>query len=142
MLKVVTINTASKKQLVDLTKDINDFVAKSKIDEGQAIVFAQHTTCAIVISEIEDDLKKDIISFLEKEGPKGPFIHSHGDFQAHDPKKAQRSHTSAHILSAIIGQSRFIPISKNRLNLGPWQRVCLLELDGPRTRQIALKIDR
>jgi len=131
MVSKIQIATSSKKQLIDITNHVEKLLEKSKIEEGLICIFAQHTTCSIIISEIEDSLEYDIIDFLEKEGPKGPFKHS---------SYGNTSHTSAHILSSTIGQSVLVPFAQKALQLGTWQRICLLELDGPRKREIVVKI--
>ena len=140
MQRTFSVRTNAKRELVDITEDVEREIAKSKIAEGVLIVFAKHTTCALIISEFEDNLKEDILNYFEKEGPKGSFSHSHGDFLAHDPKHAGKSHTPAHILSATIGQSITVPINRGRMLLGTWQRLCLVEFDGPREREIVIQI--
>ncbi|MBI2594561.1 YjbQ family protein [Candidatus Curtissbacteria bacterium] len=134
------IATGAQRELRDITEKVAQIIGNSKIKEGIALIFAKHTTCAIIISEIEDDLEEDLLQFLEKEGPKGPFLHSHGDLLAHDSKHAGKSHTPAHILSSIIGAYVQVPIEGGRLDLGTWQRICLLELDGPRNRRVVIQI--
>lgn len=130
MQKLISVKTNTKRQLVDITQDIENAIEKSKINEGTVCVFARHTTCALIISEIEDDLEKDLLNYFEKEGPKRPFLHGHGG----------QSHTPAHILSAIIGQSLVVPVKDGRMLLGTWQRLCLVEFDGPREREIVIQI--
>ena len=115
---------------MDITEDVEREIAKSKIAEGVLIVFAKHTTCALIISEFEDNLKEDILNYFEKEGPKGTFSHTHGG----------QSHTPSHILSATIGQSVSIPLKNGRMLLGTWQRICLAEFDGPREREIVIQV--
>ena len=129
MQKVLSVKTDKKRQLVDITSDVEDIVSQSKIDEGIAIIFVKHTTCALMISEMEDALEKDILKYFEKEGPKGPFAHTHGG----------QSHTPSHILSASIGQSVSIPLKNGQMLLGTWQRICLAEFDGPREREIIIQ---
>ncbi|HLA03855.1 MAG TPA: secondary thiamine-phosphate synthase enzyme YjbQ [Patescibacteria group bacterium] len=140
MQKAISVKTDKKRQLVDITEDVEREIAKSEVAEGAVIVFVRHTTCALIISEFEDNLEGDLLNYFEKEGPKGPFSHSHGDFLAHDPKHAGKSHTPAHILSAAIGQSVNIPLKGNRMLLGTWQRICLAEFDGPREREIIIQL--
>lgn len=140
VISLFSVNTSAKKELVDITDKVKAIIKKSKVKEGIALIFAKHTTCAVIISEIEDYLEKDFIQFLETEGPRGPFKHSHGDLNAHDPVHASQSHTPAHLMSATIGQSKAIPVSNKELLLGTWQRVCLLELDGPRTREVVVQL--
>ena len=114
---------------MDITEDVEREISKSKILEGILIVFARHTTCALIISEFEDNLEDDLLNYFENEGPKGPFSHSHGGL----------SHTPSHILSATIGQSVSIPIKNGQMLLGTWQRICLAEFDGPREREIIIQ---
>ena len=140
MMYELSIATTKKRELLDITESVAVQVEKSKIKEGTILVFALHTTCSVIISEVEDNLKKDIISYLETEGPKGPFRHSHGDLKAYDKLHVLKSHTPAHLMSAIIGQSKVIPVSQRELLLGTWQRICLLELDGPRIRKVVIQV--
>ena len=127
--KAISIKTDKKRQLVDITENIEREIVKSKVAEVVLIVFAKHTTCALIISEFEDNLEEDLLNYFEKEGPKGPFSHSHGG----------QSHTPSHILSAIIGQSVSIPLKNGQMLLGTWQRICLAEFDGPREREIIIQ---
>ena len=129
MQKMISVRTDKKRQIVDITSDVKDVVSQLKIDEGIAIIFVKHTTCALMISEMEDALEKDILSYFEKEGPRGPFAHSHGG----------QSHTPAHILSATTGQSLTVPVNGGKMLLGTWQRLCLAEFDGPREREIVIQ---
>jgi len=131
MFSKIQITTSSKRQLIDITKHVEKLLKESRIADGLVCIFAQHTTCSIIISEIEDNLEYDIINFLDKKGPKCPFKHS---------SYGNTSHTSAHILSSTIGQSVLVPFTQKALQLGTWQRICLLELDGPRQREVIVKI--
>ena len=140
MIYKFSIATSKKRELLDITESIAGQVEKSKIKEGTVLVFALHTTCSVIISEVEDNLEKDIISYLETEGPKGPFRHSHGNLKVHDKLHVNQSHTPAHLMSATIGQSQVIPVSGGKLLLGTWQRICLLELDGPRIRKVVVQV--
>lgn len=130
MTSKISIKTFQKREIIDITGKIEVFVPQSKVISGIIQIFALHTTCAIIITEPENGLKKDLFSYLEKESPQGPFSHNHGD----------SAHVSSHLLSALIGQGQTVLIENGRLFLGSWQRVCLLELDGPKTREIAVKI--
>ena len=130
MQKAISVRTDEKRQFVDVTEDVKKEIAKSKIAEGVLIVFVRHTTCALIISEVEADLENDLLNYFEKEGPQGLFSHSHGG----------QSHTPSHILSATIGQSVSIPIKDGQILLGTWQRICLAEFDGPREREIVIHV--
>lgn len=140
MLQTLTISTSKKRELVDITDQVEKVIHQSNTEGGCIVLFVRHTTCSIIITEVEGNLEKDIIRYLEEKGPKGPFVHSHGDLLAHDPQHAGQSHAPAHLLSATIGQSIVVPLNKGSLLLGTWQRICLLELDGPRTREVVVQL--
>lgn len=139
MLAKLFITTSRKYQLIDITDKIKIIIKDENIADGLVLVFAQHTTCSIVVTEIEDKLESDLVKYIQKEGPKGPFLHSHGDLRAHDAGNADVSHTPAHILSALWGQARSFPVENNQILLGTWQRICLFEFDGPRKRRVLIK---
>ena len=130
MTTKILIKTSKKREIIDITDKIESLLGESKITNGLAIIYALHTTCAVIISEYESGLEKDLLFYLQKDGPIGPFSHNHGN----------SSHASSHLLSALIGQSRSVLVENGRLTLGTWQKVCLLELDGPRDREVAIQI--
>ena len=131
MHKTFTISTKENKELIDITDRIEELIKGTKNET--ITVFAKHTTCAVVITETGENLGEDIIGSLSSIGQlmqSRGFNHSHGD----------PSHTPSHIFSALFGQSRTIPVSNGKLNLGTWQRICLLELNGPRKREIVVAL--
>lgn len=136
----LSISSSKQKELIDISDKISRILSDSRVKEGLLVIFAKHTTCSIIISEVEDNLDNDFIKYLTKEGPRGSFSHRHGDLKAYDPFHPPQSHTPAHLLSAVIGQSVTIPIAQANMQLGTWQRICLLELDGPRQRNIIVQI--
>jgi secondary thiamine-phosphate synthase enzyme len=122
------IETKSKFESIDITERVQE-VAKS-IDEGVVYVFVKHTTCAIIVNEAEKGLMQDYLDWAKRlVPPEGEFKHNLIDNNGH-----------AHIISSIIGNSRVIPIKNGNLDLGTWQRVILLEFDGPRTRTVNVKV--
>lgn len=130
MIRKLLFKTKSPKQIIDITEEVTKVANASNVTNGLVTVFCKHTTCAIVISELEADLKEDIIRFLNFGAQLGPYKH-----QTNDPH-----HTPAHIFSTIVGQSRSIPIEKGQIQLGTWQKIAILELDGPKLREIIIQI--
>lgn len=126
MLEKFEVETEEEKQLIDITENIQGHTPKKS--NGVAVIFTTHTTAAIVITETGENLEKDIFDFLDQISPQNPPAHSHGD----------PSHTSSHIFSALFGQSRTIPVENGQLSLGTWQKICLLELSGPRKRTVTV----
>jgi secondary thiamine-phosphate synthase enzyme len=124
-MKKVTIATEKRKQVVDITDEINDLVKKTGVKSGLCHLYVTHTTCCLTTADLDPGTDLDMLDAYEKMIPKLKYRHPH------DP-----SHVSDHILSSLIGPSVSIPIEKSSLVLGTWQRVVLIEFYGPREREI------
>lgn len=124
-----TINTSRKNMFVNITGEIERRIAQSDIKEGICLVYCPHTTAGITINEGADpDVVMDIIMELDKRIPwNDGYKHSEGN-------------SAAHIKSSLVGASEHIIIEKGRLKLGTWQKVYFCEFDGPRTRQVWIKM--
>lgn len=129
MTDTFSLNTAKKIEFIDITDQVNQVLSKNKVKNGVCTVFVKHTTAAILVGEAEDNLLSDFEKLINLV-PKTGFAHGHGD----------PGHTPAHILSSITGQSVTLPVSGSKLDLGIWQRVLLVELHGPRSREISVVI--
>ena len=121
----VTISTSKKDQVVDITDVIEEKLDKSAIENGVCVVFVQHTTCCITTADLDPGTDLDLLDAIRGMLPKISYRHPH------DP-----SHVPDHILSSIIGCSVSIPFNRKQLQLGIWQRIVLIELDGPRERNL------
>lgn len=120
------IKTNSKDQIVDITDKINQIIQKSNKKSGVCVLSVLHTTCGLTTADLDPGTDLDLLQALRKMLPKISYRHPH------DP-----SHTSDHILSSIIGTSLTLPFENKRLILGTWQRVILVELNGPKERKIS-----
>ena len=119
------INTTELKQIVDLTDQVQAIIRRSKMTSGLCSVFVTHTTAAVTTGEIGEGTEQDFLQIIEEIIPRIRFRH------AHDP-----SHAWSHMASSLLGPSLTIPVSDGQLLLGTWQSVMLVELDGPRERQV------
>ena len=126
---IIKIKTQKNKEIVDITEKINEILKKQKIDSGLIFIFALHTTCAITTADLDPDTDLDYLDAINAMIPKLKYRHPH------DP-----SHVGDHIMSSIIGPCLILPFEDKNLILGTWQRVILVELDGPRERKIFVKI--
>jgi len=126
---ILNINSQTHHQLIDITEKIENCVKKSKINRGICLVFTPHSTCAVVLTENEERLKNDWTTFLLKQVEELDFQHNQIDNNA-----------DSHILAGILGQEKIIPIENNQLQLGTWQQIFLVELDGPRERKVVVKV--
>lgn len=130
MQEVISISTSKKQELIDITKEVSLIAKKSGIKSGICHIFAMHSTTAIIINENYDpNICLDLLDALNELIPKGKWRHDKLDGNA-----------DAHIKASILGPSEMIPIKDGKLQLGRWQSPMLVELDGPRTREIIVQI--
>ena len=126
----IHVQTAQGVNPVDITRQVEDIVKKSEVNQGTCLMYTPHTTAAIIINENEDGLVKDLVTKVTTDFPKGSgWLHDKIDNNAH-----------SHLASSYIGPSRVIPVVNGRIRLGTWQSVFLLELDGPRTRSVIVQL--
>jgi secondary thiamine-phosphate synthase enzyme len=129
MLKEIAVQTNTQTQIIDITAQIQKVVRESGISEGLCCVFIPHTTAGVTINENADpSVKHDIIMELNKVIPLNDhYSHLEGN-------------SAAHIKASIIGSSVNVPVENNNLLLGTWQGICFCEFDGPRQRNVYVKI--
>jgi len=123
------VKTSKKDQIVDITDQVNEVIQKSNKKNGICVLSVLHTTCGLTTADLDPGTDLDLLEALRKMLPEISYRHPH------DP-----SHTSDHILSSIIGTSLSLVFENQTLSLGTWQRIILVELNGPRVRQIAFSI--
>lgn len=125
MTELLHIKTRQLKEVVDLTEIVQSVIRKAHMQEGLCSVFVTHTTAAVTTGEIGEGTEQDFLQIVEHMIPRIQFRH------AHDP-----SHAWSHMAASILGPSLTIPVSAGSLVLGTWQSVMLVELDGPRERNV------
>jgi len=133
MFKKITVQSSQKEEIIDITSQIQQIIRESKVKNGALLAFATHTTCALFTLECDSGLNTDLFNFLHKLKSDKPFNHLHSD-----NIKGKVAHPLTHVIASLVGQSAIIPVSKGFLTLGIWQKLCLLELDGPKERNITL----
>ncbi len=125
----ISIKTKENKQVVDITDDINALIRESGKRNGVVVLSVLHTTCGLTTADLDPGTDLDLLEALQKMLPEISYRHPHNP-----------SHTSDHILSSIIGTSLSLIFEDQALSLGNWQRVILVELNGPRERKISYSI--
>ncbi|MGB3051630.1 MAG: secondary thiamine-phosphate synthase enzyme YjbQ [Polyangiales bacterium] len=127
----ITLSTTSERELVDFTREAQQVVCASGVQEGLCALYAHGATAALMIQENDDpNIGKDVVSCLDKLIPKGVWLHDRID-----------GNGASHIQAGIIGPSESIPIRAGKLDLSTWQNVFFCELDGPRRqRTVAVTI--
>lgn len=126
-MQTVMVHTDQKDQVVDITETVEVYLQKAEKQSGVCVAFAAHTTCALTTADLDPGTDLDLLQALRHLLP--PLSYRH----PHDP-----AHAPDHILSSMLGPSVTIPYTNRQLLLGTWQRVVLVELDGPRERTVHL----
>ena len=120
---VVRLRTEEHLQFVDLTELVEERVRRSGVREGMVTVQSRHTTASVVVNENEPLLLQDFEDLLRRWAPADERPNSH-----------------AHARALLLGASVCLNVAEGRLDLGEWQSVFLVELDGPRDRTLSLQV--
>jgi secondary thiamine-phosphate synthase enzyme len=135
------VRTRGGIEFVDLTPWVAAAVDRSGLRDGIVNVQSRHTTAAIVVNEAEPLLLEDLRETLERFAPR-QAAYRHDDFSVRtvnlEPDEPQNGHS--HCKALLLRASESINLVQGRLDLGRWQRVFLVELDGARVRSVSLTI--
>ena len=132
-MPILKIKTKGHYDFIDLTDKILKLLKKTDIESGLISIFVTGSTAALTIMEYETGSLEDIKNVLEKWAPEK------NDYKHH--LKWGDGNGAAHIKSALIGPDITIPINKNKIALGTWQRITLIDFDEKeRKREIIVKI--
>ncbi|MFZ0889786.1 MAG: secondary thiamine-phosphate synthase enzyme YjbQ [Candidatus Binataceae bacterium] len=142
MLSNAILEVATKHpiEFIDLTERINAHLRAHEIEHGEVTIFSRHTTAAIKINEAEELLLEDFKRLLRRLCPP-EHSYDHNDMSRRKPPIAvdERPNAHSHCMHLLLSTSETIPVIDTRLALGTWQRVFLVELDGPRRREVFLR---
>jgi len=126
----LTMKTAKRYEIIDITDDVQRFCRKSKLQDGIILVTAMHITASIFVNDHEPGLWKDIATWLEELAPNKP------DYRHHETGE---DNADAHLKRMILGHQVVVPVTSGKLDFGPWERVHYGEFDGQRPKRILLK---
>jgi secondary thiamine-phosphate synthase enzyme len=129
-MQKLTIETRKKREVVDITDSVAALLRKGYSEEtGICNLFILHTTAALTTADLDPGTDLDMLDAFEAMIPKLKYRHPHNP-----------AHVPDHILSALIGTSVALPFESGKMLLGTWQRVVLIELDGPREREVVVTV--
>jgi secondary thiamine-phosphate synthase enzyme len=128
-MTILQVSTKRKREILDLTPLFRKHLTETKTTGGLCHLFLLHTTAALTTADLDPGTDLDMLDSFDAIIPKLEYRHPH------DPE-----HVPDHILSSLIGTSLTFPVKDGEPVLGTWQRIILVELDGPRTRQIAISL--
>jgi secondary thiamine-phosphate synthase enzyme len=128
-MEKISVRTSKRAELIDITARVSGIVAGGRIKSGTCFLFCPHTTAGLTLNENADpSVKSDIVNTLDKLVPEGAgYAHAEGN-------------ADSHVKSSLLGHSLTVFIEAGRLCLGRWQGIYFCEGDGPRSREVWVKI--
>jgi len=130
--KELWFDTKTRRQLVNITPQVEQCLAESGIREGLCLVNAMHITASVFINDDESGLHQDFETWLEKLAPEKPYSqyrHNNGEDNA-----------DAHLKRTIMGREVVVAVTKAKLDFGPWEQIFYGEFDGKRKKRVLVKI--
>jgi secondary thiamine-phosphate synthase enzyme len=125
MRENISVQTSRREELVDITKQIQEVVTHSRVENGLIVLYVQGATAALMIQENWDEsVQTDVVNLLRKLIPRGVWLHDQQD-----------GNGDSHLKAGLVGPSESIPIIDGRLGLSRWQNIFLCEFDGPRAER-------
>jgi secondary thiamine-phosphate synthase enzyme len=129
MIRTFSVRSSKQTEFIDITRPVQEIVQQAGVKEGLCIILVPHTTAAVTVNENADpSVPRDIQMELNKIVPfEDRYHHTEGN-------------SPAHIKSSLIGCSQTLVIESGKLFLGTWQGIFFCEFDGPRNRQVQVKV--
>lgn len=125
-----TIQTAQRYEILDITERVEEVRAKAKLADGTILVSTMHITSSIFVNDRESGLWRDIMTWLENLAPAKPEYHHHATGE---------DNADAHLKRMLLGHQVIVPVTRSKLDFGPWERVHYGEFDGQRPKRILFK---
>lgn len=130
--KELWFETSKRRELINITRDVEKCLAESGIKEGMALVNAMHITSSVFINDDESGLHHDFEVWLEKLAPEKPHSqYKHNGFE---------DNADAHLKRTIMGREVVVAITQGKLDFGPWEQIFYGEFDGKRRKRVLVKI--
>ncbi len=130
--KELWFEITKRRQLINITPDVELCLAESKIKEGLILVNAMHITASVFINDDESGLHQDYEEWLEKLAPELPHSRYHHN--------TYEDNGDAHLKRTIMGREVVVAITNGKLDFGPWEQIFYGEFDGMRRKRILVKI--
>ncbi len=130
--KELWFNTPNRRDYLNITRQVQDAVNESTIQEGMVLVNAMHITASVFINDDESGLHHDFEVWLEKLAPEKPYNqYQHNGYE---------DNADAHLKRQIMGREVCVAITEGKLDLGPWEQIFYGEFDGKRRKRVLIKI--
>jgi secondary thiamine-phosphate synthase enzyme len=130
--KELWFETPQRRQLINITRQIEQCLAESQVKEGLVLVNAMHITASVFINDDESGLHHDFEVWLEKLAPEKPYSqYRHNGFE---------DNADAHLKRTVMGREVVVAITNGQLDVGPWEQIFYGEFDGKRRKRVLVKI--
>jgi secondary thiamine-phosphate synthase enzyme len=126
----LTFNTRSHREYINITPRVEAVLKKSAIQEGMILVSAMHITAGVWVNDAEEGLIADIDEWLEKLAPfRKDYRH----------RRTGETNGDSHLKSLLVHHEVIVPVTKSKLDFGPWQQIYYAEFDGQRPKRVIIK---
>jgi len=130
--KYLYFNTDDRVELINITRQVQEILKESGIQEGLCLVNAMHITASVFINDDESGLHQDYKEWLEELAPHEPISqYAHNGFE---------ENADAHLKRQIMGREVVVAITEGKLDFGPWEQIFYGEFDGQREKRVLVKI--
>lgn len=130
--KELWFHTDTRRQLINITPEVQKCLAESGVKEGLVLVNAMHITASVFINDDESGLHHDFEIWLEKLAPEKPYSqYKHNGYE---------DNADAHLKRTVMGREVVVAVSEGKLDFGPWEQIFYGEFDGKRNKRVLVKI--
>jgi secondary thiamine-phosphate synthase enzyme len=131
--KELWFNTSKRRELINITREVEVALAESGVKEGLILINAMHISASVFINDDEPGLHNDFEVWLEKLAPEKPYDqYRHND--------GFEDNADAHIKRTLMGREVVVAVTEGRLDFGPWEQIFYGEFDGKRRKRVLVKI--
>lgn len=131
--KELWFDLEQRRQLVNITSEVEAALRESGVGEGLCLVNAMHITASVFINDDEPGLHADFERWLERLAPEKPY-------SAYDHNRTGEDNADAHLKRTVMGREVVVAVTRGRLDLGPWEQIFYGEFDGRRRKRVLVKI--
>ncbi len=127
----LTFRTKQHREYINITEQVQTALMKSGIQEGMILVSAMHITAGVWVNDAEEGLLGDIDEWLEKLAPfRRDYRHHH----------TGETNGDSHLKSLLVHHETIVPVTRGKLDFGPWQQIYYAEFDGQRRKRVVVKV--
>jgi len=130
--KELWFDTKHRRELINITPDVEKEVRESGIKEGLVLVNAMHITASVFINDDESGLHQDFENWLEGLAPEKP----HSQYN----HNTAEDNADAHLKRSVMGREVVVAITDGKLDFGPWEQIFYGEFDGKRRKRVLVKV--